>query len=151
MFFCTGMSLLAALLLWSVTRGWEPPFIYRVGDVLSQDIALVIPADEGGRSPLNELVRAGEPLTADAIGLLRKDHDHEASNLSPAHGLVRSLATLSFIFALYALCGYFIYYQDRRLLNDLRRFASLLLLVIVTTAMACWAWPYPCAPRLCRC
>jgi putative nucleotidyltransferase with HDIG domain len=138
-----GMCLLAALLFWAVTKGWEPPFIYRIGDVLSQDIALVIPADEGGRSPFNELVRAGEPLTSDAIQLLRQDHDHEANNVSRAQGLVRSLATLGLIFSLYAVCGYFIYHQDRRLLNDLRRFATLLLLILVTTATACWAWPYP--------
>ena len=47
------------------------------------------------------------------------------------------------IFALYGLCGYFIYYQDRRLLADLRRFSTLLLLITVSTTMAVWAWPYP--------
>ena len=47
------------------------------------------------------------------------------------------------LFALYSLCGYFIYYQDRRLLKDVRRFATLLLLITVSAATACWAWPYP--------
>jgi hypothetical protein len=138
-----GMCLLTAVLLLAVTKAWEPPFLYRVGDVLSQDIALVIPVAVEDQPKSPELVRAGETLTPETIQLLKLNHTHEVSRLSRAHGVIRSLATLGMIFALYSLCGYFIYHQDRRLLNDLRRFATLLLLVIVSAAMACWAWPYP--------
>ena len=139
-----GMCLLTALLLWAVTKGWEPPFVYRIGDVLSQDIALVIPADEGaafaaertgacrrtahGRS--GWAVRGGTTITKRATCRQRRAW----CDRSPRSALSS---------ALYALCGYFVYHQDRRLLIELRRFATLLLLVIVTTAMACWAWPYP--------
>ena len=66
------------------------------------------------------------------------------------HGVVRSLATFGMIFALYALCGYFIYYQDRRLLNDLRRFATLLLLVTVPRPWPVGPGPIPGGPRSCR-
>ncbi|HZZ77244.1 MAG TPA: hypothetical protein VFE62_01925, partial [Gemmataceae bacterium] len=141
-----AMCLAAAVLLWAVTKAWEPPFPYRVGDVLSEDISLVIPIDptDGDpRSTANELVRASEPLTPEMILLLEQDHNHEVSLAPRTHGLVRSLATFGLIFALYALCGYFIYYQDRRLLKDARRLATLLLLITVSAAMACWAWPYP--------
>ena len=65
-----GLCLLAAIVLWGVTRAWEPPFIYRVGDVLSDDPGLVIPAGDDAQSTSNELVRAGEPLSADMIQLL---------------------------------------------------------------------------------
>ena len=138
-----GLALFAAVLLWAVTKAWEPPFVYRVGDVLSKDIALVIPADNDGTSPLNELVPAREPLTAETIQLLRQDHLREASSASRAQGLSRSLATFGMIGALYALCGYFVYYQERRLLKDLRRFSALLLLIVVAAALACWAWTDP--------
>ncbi len=138
-----GLALGAAVLLWAVTKAWEPPFVYRVGDVLSEDIALVIPVDDDPQSTSNELVRAGEPLTPEMIRLLEADHAGEIGRAPRANAVVRSLATFGMIFALYALCGYFIYYQDRRLLNDLRRFATLLLLIVASTAMACWAWPYP--------
>ncbi len=141
--FRVGLALFAAVLLWAVTKAWQPPFIYRVGDVLSEDIALVIPADADGRSPLNELVPAGEPLSPEKIILLREDHLRETASLSSMHALVRSVATLGMIGALYALCGYFVYYQDRRLLKDLRRFSSLLLLLVVSSAMACWSWTDP--------
>ena len=138
-----GLALFAAVLLWAVTQAWHAPFVYRVGDVLSQDIPLVIPAGGDNTSPLNVLVPAGEPLSAENIQLLKADRDKAAAELPYSHSVVRSLATFGMIFALYALCGYFIYHQDRRLLKDMRRFATLLLLVVVTVATACWAWPYP--------
>jgi putative nucleotidyltransferase with HDIG domain len=137
------MCLAAAVLLWAVTKAWEPPFPYRVGDVLSEDISLVIPIDADPQSTANELVHAGEPLTPEMILLLEKDHNHAVSLAPRTNGLVRSLATFGMIFAIYALCGYFIYYQDRRLLKDARRFATLLCLVTVSAALACWTWPYP--------
>jgi cyclic-di-AMP phosphodiesterase PgpH len=137
-----GMCLAAAVMLWAVTKAWVPPFVYRVGDVLSQDIALLIPGADG-QPASSELVHEGEPLTAETIQQLRDSHVREISSLSRYHGLTRSLATFGLIFALYALCGYFIYYQDRRLLKDLRRFSTLLLLIVVSAATACWAWPYP--------
>jgi len=137
-----GMCLSAAAMLWAVTKAWEPPFVYRVGDVPSQDIALLIPADEG-QPPSSELVREGAPLSAETMLRLRASHAREIGGLSQYHSLMRSLATFGLIFALYAMCGYFIYNQDRRLLKDLRRFSTLLFLVVVSAAMACWAWPYP--------
>ncbi|HEY4312603.1 MAG TPA: HDIG domain-containing protein [Pirellulales bacterium] len=138
-----GMCVVAAIVLWAVTKAWEPPFVYRVGDVLSEDISLVIPVDDDPQSTANELVHAGEPLTPEMIQLLERDHAHEVGLTSHMHGVVRSLATFGMIFALYALCGYFIYHQDRRLLKDVRRFATLLTLIVVSAALACWAWPYP--------
>ena len=97
-----GMCLAAAVMLLAVTKAWEPPFPYRVGDVLSEDISLVIPIDGDPLSTANELVHAGEPLTAEMILLLEQDHNHEVSRAPRTNGLVRSLATFGMIFALYA-------------------------------------------------
>ncbi|MBI2827482.1 MAG: HDIG domain-containing protein [Planctomycetia bacterium] len=139
-----GMCLFAAVLLWSVTKAWSPPFVYRVGDVLSEDLSVEVPTtDDAPAVGSTVTIRAGAPLSPDDIELLLTDHILAINRLPASHHVMRSLATFGIIFALYALCGYYIFYQDRRLLNDLRRLMTLLVLVVVTAAMACWAWPYP--------
>ena len=136
---------------WVVTKAWEPPFVYRVGDVLSQDISLIIPVDGDRQSTANELVHAGEPLTIDMIQLLEKDHVHEVSRNAHTHGVVRSLATFGMLFALdLAVRLLHLLPGSLRLLKDVApSSATLLLLITVSAATACWAWPIPGGPRSC--
>ena len=35
-----GLSVLAAVVLCAVIRGWEPPFVYRAGDVPQHDVVV---------------------------------------------------------------------------------------------------------------
>jgi hypothetical protein len=137
-----GLCLLTAVLLWGVTRAWSPPFAHRVDDVLTEDISVDWAEDEHSEASTVSIA-AGRPLTPEQIAMLANDYTNSIARLPRSAAAVRSLATFGLIFGLFALCGYFLYHQDRRMLKDLRRFSTLLGLTVLCCATARLAWPYP--------
>jgi putative nucleotidyltransferase with HDIG domain len=137
-----GLCLVTAIALWGVTRAWAPPFAHRVDDVLTEDISVEWKEDDQSEAQIIP-ISAGQPLTLQQVEMLSRDYTDSIARLPRASALVRSLAAFGLIFGLFALCGYFLYHQDRRMLKDLRRFSTLLGLTVLTCAMARIAWPYP--------
>ena len=141
-----GLALVTAISLWGVTRAWAPPFAHRVDDVLTEDISVEYREDDNGEPQIIP-ISAGQPLTLEQIKMLSRDYADSIARLPRMSAFVRSLAAFGLIFGLFALCGYFMYHQDRRMLKDLRRFSTLLGLTVLTCAMARIAWPYPWRAR----
>ncbi len=87
-----------------------------------------------GIGPLPGIV-AGEPLDAAAVDILRKEHEAYVAQLSPWEMLVHSMADFGMYFALYVLCGLYVFYREPRVLKDLRKFGTLLACVVATVAL----------------
>lgn len=81
------------------------------------------------------LAKAGEPLTEEKLSLLRMEHDAIAAKTGFSAKLYRSLAVLGMFLALNTLCGYYVYYRERRLLANLRRFGMLQALIVLTLGL----------------
>ncbi|MAT72233.1 MAG: metal-dependent phosphohydrolase [Planctomycetaceae bacterium] len=82
----------------------------------------------------NVLAKAGDPLTADQIKLLRDEHDALLAQRTWGQRLRRSLSVMGMFVALYTLCGFYCYHRERRVLADLYRFC--VLLAVATAAIA---------------
>jgi len=93
-----------------------------------------------GSVPGDLLAAAGEPLTDESLELLRREYDAMLDARTPAEILYRSLATFGMYVALYTLCGLYVFYRDRTVLEDLRRYCTLLGLLVATV---CVAWICP--------
>lgn len=91
----------------------------------------------------DRLVPAGKALTPEEVALLKAEHSEYLAQLSPRHKLDRGLAVFDMILAMCALCGYYIYHHDRRLLSELRRFVILLCGVVITVLLARWLYVDP--------
>lgn len=82
-----------------------------------------------------KLADMGEPLDARHIHLLQLEHAAYLRSLSFFDMLVYSLADLGMYVALYLLCGFFVYYRERRLLENLRQFATMLSFIVLTVGL----------------
>ncbi len=84
----------------------------------------------------NVLAEGGQPLTTDEVELLGKEHAAIIQSTSLLQSIARGVAALGMYFALYLLCGTFIYYRQPSLIKDLRRFVTLQTLIVVTVLLA---------------
>jgi putative nucleotidyltransferase with HDIG domain len=87
----------------------------------------------------DRLVAAGKPLTKDDVENLEAEEKAIAGTLSLARKIRHTLADFGMYFAMYALCGTYLYFHDRRVLTDTRRLATLLGVVVATVALAALA------------
>jgi putative nucleotidyltransferase with HDIG domain len=86
------------------------------------------------------IVDGGRPLTRnDLEDLLWQEHLALLSGVGVGQMIGHSLADFGMYVALYILCGFVIYYRERRLLTDLRRFVTMLGLVVVTVTLCKFA------------
>ncbi len=82
------------------------------------------------------IVDGGRPLTRnDLEDLLWREHQALMSGMGFGQMIGHTLADFGMYVALYILCGFVIYYRERRLLTDLRRFITMLGLVVVTVTL----------------
>ncbi|MGI9429331.1 MAG: HD family phosphohydrolase, partial [Bythopirellula sp.] len=81
------------------------------------------------------LAKAGEPLTAEAIELLRLEYDAKLANEDLGRMARRTLAMLGMYVALYTLCGFYIYSREAIVLEEIPRFAALLMLAALTVVL----------------
>jgi len=98
------------------------------------------------------IAKAGHPLTPEAVAMLRAEHDLMIGNLSTAQGALRFVASVGMFVALFTLCGFFIFRREPRLLYDLRKFGTLLIVltfsVLVASVVATDNWRAEMIPVL---
>ncbi|MHB1036158.1 MAG: HD family phosphohydrolase [Pirellulales bacterium] len=98
------------------------------------------------------LAKAGEPLGAEQIQLLRSEHAAAIVQLSPAGKVLRSAATIGVILMLYVLCGIYVFYREHRLHASLRGLSAILAMAVGTVALcrvtAADAWRAEVAPLM---
>ena len=87
-------------------------------------------------SPGDPLARGGAPLTEENINLLQLEHATYLDRLGVGSRLAHSLAAMGMFVALTVLCGAYVLHYERRLLENLRRFAITLSLIVITVALA---------------
>ncbi len=142
---------IAALALWASIRAWAPPFEFHEQDVPARDVVArvdfqvpVVTTQAAGDGQLQQftagtlLAKAGEPLPAERVKVLR--YEYEASlAAAPSQALAqRSLAVLALILGIEAFCAYYIYVRDPRIIRQLRRLSTLLVLSCLTVLLARW-------------
>jgi putative nucleotidyltransferase with HDIG domain len=98
------------------------------------------------------LAPAGEPLKPESIELLRLENDQQIAGRTLGDRLWRTLAIMGMYTAVFTLCGFYIHYREPAILDDLRRFFTLLSLVVVTVVLALiaarYSWGADCIPLL---
>lgn len=94
---------------------------------------------------VSKLAQAGQPISrTNQLPLLRAEYDAWVNQLSWGETILRLLAFLGMLAALYLLCGLYIYFQyDRRLLVDPVQLARLLGLVVATALFCRYVSPDP--------
>lgn len=94
---------------------------------------------------VSNLASAGQPLTSeDDLPLLRAEYQAWLQKVGFGETMLRLFAFAGMIFALYMLCGIYIYYQyDRDLLTEPLNLARLLGLVVLTCFVCKFAAPDP--------
>jgi putative nucleotidyltransferase with HDIG domain len=91
--------------------------------------------------PGKVLAKAGDPLDADEMELLHKEHSAYLNQLTWLQRMSYSFAAFGMYTALYVLCGFYIVNRKLGLISDLRRFATLLFVVVSTVALS-WVAAY---------
>jgi putative nucleotidyltransferase with HDIG domain len=87
------------------------------------------------------LAAASEPIRAETLVLLQDEHREYVKQLGVARLIYYSLSKFGMYAALFALCGFYIFFRRRRLLRDLPILAKLLLLFGVTISVCFYAAP----------
>jgi putative nucleotidyltransferase with HDIG domain len=81
-------------------------------------------------------IRGGVPLDEADLKLLRAEHEAYVQSLGLGARIVRSILFFGLFAAVFLLIVPFLYYRDQYLLDDLRNFAILLGLILVTLTIA---------------
>ena len=81
------------------------------------------------------LARAGQPLTTESMELLEREHKSLTKNLGLIKRTGYSLATLGMFVALLTLCGVYVLAYERRIIDNMRHFLTVLGLLIVTVGL----------------
>ncbi|MFM8951756.1 MAG: HD family phosphohydrolase [Planctomycetaceae bacterium] len=82
------------------------------------------------------LAEAGVPMAAEAVGLLRREHDAFVRQQDTRQRVARTLALLGLFVAMFALSGFYIHRHHRELLDDVGNVIALLGLSVVTIVLA---------------
>ena len=83
----------------------------------------------------DKLASGGRPLRNEDVQLLLLEYQTRLAELTRGELLSHTLANLGMFLALYVLCGTYIYFHERRLLLDLRRYITMLGVVVLTVAL----------------
>ena len=82
------------------------------------------------------LIPGGKQLTPDNLELLELEHKAYVSQLTRQERAGYSLAVLGMFVALSVLCGVYVLCYEPKLIGNLRRFATMLVLIVITVAAA---------------
>jgi len=141
-----GLCLAAVTATWAASQAWWPPFPYHEGYVPPRNITARVgfnipdPKEFGMETkkfiriePGEAIGKAGQPLAIETLEVLRSEQQEFINELqrTPRRLVERSLAVFAMILGIYALCGYYIYGHDRRIIADLRRYATLLVVAVM--------------------
>ncbi|MBL9082499.1 MAG: HDIG domain-containing protein [Planctomycetales bacterium] len=89
------------------------------------------------------LAPAGKPITDKVLHLLRLEYDRYVDTLPLQRRLERTAAVFCMIFALYVLCGYYMFYRERKLLSDMLLFGTMLASAIAVITAVHWTTADP--------
>ena len=142
-----GLAVVTAVGLTVVIRGWEPPFVYRAGDVPRHDVVVrasfsIASQDATGAEshtfyePGETLAGAGEPLDKTQIRLMRREHEAAVAKMPPTERFFRAVAVLGVILALFAVSSLYLDRRQRSLIVSLRRMVTMLVLMTATVVAA---------------
>lgn len=81
-------------------------------------------------------IKAAVPLDNEDIRLLKAEHSARAASETVSTKLIRSTTFFGLFAAIFSMVCQYLYYRDRHLLNDLKQFAILLGLMLVTLTVA---------------
>ncbi|MFN9368638.1 MAG: HD family phosphohydrolase [Planctomycetia bacterium] len=82
------------------------------------------------------LAPAGQPLTADGLAIVRREHDEYLRHLPASQRLARALAMFGLCVAMFVLAAFYIHIHHRWVLEDLGHVVTLLALATATVAIA---------------
>ncbi|HVC96480.1 MAG TPA: HDIG domain-containing protein, partial [Pirellulales bacterium] len=146
-----ALTLASVAAMAAVMQAWAPPFEYHVGFVPGRNITardgfdIKDPRAIGMETQKfihfeqgEAIVKAKQALTEESLGVLRAEHRAFLARLSRTRMLERSVAVVALILGLFALCGYYMYQRDRRIVADMRRFSITLLMAVVAILLARW-------------
>ena len=85
------------------------------------------------------LVKAGELIDAKKLDVLRLEYEAFLAERPLGQRITRGTAVLVVVFFLFVLCGMYMRYRQRGPLASLGRLTGMLLLTVVTVALARWA------------
>jgi len=98
------------------------------------------------------LAAASQPITADSLVLLQREHDEFLRQQETRQSLVRMLAMLGLFAAMFALSGFYIHLNHRELLDDVTDVATLIgfsvVAVILCMLAATDSWQAQVVPLL---
>ncbi len=114
--------------------------VHPPGDVIARAYKLsdLSKPDDASKSsdaskPDASLVR--QPLGEEQMELIHLEYNKELAALPFSTKFGRALAVLGMYLALYVLCGFFIYRRDPRIITELRRFGTLLVIVVMAVGL----------------
>jgi putative nucleotidyltransferase with HDIG domain len=90
-------------------------------------------------APGDVLASAGQPIKDDTMDLLTLEHQTYLEELGLPRRVAHSLAVLGMFVALAVLCGVYVWHYERKLLDDWRRLAITLTLLVVTVGVSVMA------------
>jgi len=85
------------------------------------------------------LVPAGKEITPEELTLLRLEHDEAMRQQPLSQQLGRAISMLGLFIAMFTLAGFYLHLHHRPVLTDLGHVATLLALVVATTAVCFFA------------
>ncbi|MCA9171778.1 MAG: hypothetical protein KDB23_29120, partial [Planctomycetales bacterium] len=87
------------------------------------------------------LARANEAITPEVLAVLADEHSRYKSQMSTLQLVYLTLSKFGMYCGLYTLCGFYIFFRHRRLLNDVVSLVKLMTLVLATVTAAYFAAP----------
>jgi putative nucleotidyltransferase with HDIG domain len=98
------------------------------------------------------LADAGVPLAAAELMVLRREHEEFLRQQTARHRLARAVSMLGLFFAMFGLAGFYLYFHDRDLLDDLGHVGTLMGLALATVCLcmlaSAEAWQAEIVPLL---
>jgi len=82
------------------------------------------------------LAPAGQPLSADGLAIVRREHDEYLRHLPAAQRLARALAMFGLCVAMFVLAAFYIHLHHRWVLEDIGHVVTLLALATATVGIA---------------
>ena len=97
-----------------------------------------VPPEHSLFQPGQVLAKASQPIGPDEMRLLRLEYQARQELATWDQILLRSVALLGLILALFVPCGHHILRHDRSLVGSFRRFSTLLAILVITAGLARW-------------
>lgn len=105
----------------------------RAADEAAKAVPPVMDPYEKGETLLG--IKGGEPLDAEDIELLGAEHLAYVAQMSTWDKVVYAAADFGMYVAAYLMCGFYIFFRERDLLQDWRKFVTLLAFVVVVVGL----------------